>query len=138
MTVPNQELEFASAAELASLNVKMAAKKKLFDLKEADSQGNTFGWLAEKAEGLALLPDGQTLVLSNDNDFGIRSLMVDKTTGQAAVETDPTAYVVDLNGLLTLNGVLQSNIALKVEAALPVERPSRLWFIKLPKPILQY
>lgn len=44
-------------------------KTKLFDLNQA-------GWNAEKAEGLALV-DAHTIALVNDNDFGIRTALVD-------------------------------------------------------------
>ena len=51
-------------------SIKPLRKSLLIDLDQA-------GWTAEKAEGLALVDD-HTLALTNDNDFGLTSVLVDK------------------------------------------------------------
>jgi hypothetical protein len=45
-------------------NFKVIQKKELLDLRE-------HSWDVEKAEGLAVLPDKQTILVVNDNDFGL-------------------------------------------------------------------
>lgn len=124
-----KELEVLSKdAELAAAGVKLARKTLVFDLRMAGS-----GWVTEKAEGLTVLPDGQTLVVANDNDFGLSVEM----TGKDIPTDDPTKYVVLPDGSLTFKGnpVAATYTMGEVD---PADRPSRLWLIKLPKPLSQY
>ena len=57
---------------------------------------NAAGWLAEKAEGLALV-DEFTLALTNDNDFGLKTIVTDPA-GAAISGADITACKVDASG----------------------------------------
>lgn len=124
-----KELEvLAKDAELAAAGVNVAKKTLVFDLRMAGS-----GWVTEKAEGLAVLPDGQTLAVANDNDFGLSVEM----TGKNLPSDDPTKYVVLPDGSLTFNGSPVS-ATYELGEVDPADRPSRLWLIKLPKPLSQY
>ncbi len=86
-----KELEFATSAEL-TVQVRLAAKTRVLDLR-------AYGFTAEKAEGLTLL-DERTLVVINDNDFGVGGVI----EGDASGGTDPAKYVVTAAGALTYNG----------------------------------
>lgn len=125
-----KELEVLTTdAAVVAAGVTMIKKQLVFDLRRAGSE-----WSAEKAEGLSVLPDGQTLVVVNDNDFGLRASM----SGNALSSPDPTEYTVDsVTGVITYGGVA-SAAAYQIQASTPTERPSRMWFIKLPKPLSQY
>ena len=93
-TAPDgQPLEtLADAGALGSLGIVPAAKTRLFDLRD-------LGWKAEKAEGLALLPDGLTLVITSDNDFGLAGKVVNPAAGKDGKPvTDPTDYTLAPGG----------------------------------------
>ena len=125
-----KELEaLTTDAAVAAAGVTMMKKLLVFNLRQTGSE-----WSAEKAEGLAILPDGQTLAVANDNDFGIGFTM----NGANLTSTDPTDYVVDAaTGTLSIGGVA-SSATYQVKGGSLVERPARLWFIKLPKPVSGY
>lgn len=109
LTTPaGKPLEYATAAELAS--VKMVRRQRLFDLRE-------LGWEAEKAEGLALTPEG--LAVINDNDFGLATRIEGKRGDKAS------AYLVR-DGQLDADGELRIT---------PSGEPTRLWLITLGQPI---
>lgn len=99
---------------------------------------NAIGWLAEKAEGLALV-DGMTLALTNDNDFG----MVTRMTGPDG-KTVPDADVTKCN-VNAAGNIVASNSAgcsdanqIRVGRGADKERPSRLWLIKFDKALSSY
>ena len=99
---------------------------------------NAIGWLAEKAEGLTLV-DGSTLALANDNDFGLRTLVLD-ANGKAVADADVTACNVDASGVIVAGngaGCHPAN-AIRVARGLDRERPSRLWLIKFAKDLSNY
>ncbi|MBR7800776.1 esterase-like activity of phytase family protein [Undibacterium fentianense] len=101
-------------------------KTVLFDL-------NSAGWLAEKAEGLALV-DENTLALVNDDDFGLKTI-VQTNTGAVVDGADITKCTVDLNGAITATsgtGCAAGNTA-RVARGADTERPNRLWLIKFAK-----
>ena len=114
--VDAKELEYVTKlSDLTTAQIVLGSKKRLFDLKD-------YGWLAEKAEGLALI-DSKTIAIINDNDFGL-GVKLSNTT-----ETDPTALTVDNNGVMTpaeANKVVGYQLVKgKVE-----ERATQLWIIK--------
>lgn len=77
--INEKELEtISNPEELKKLNVEMASSKEILNLRE-------HGWDMEKAEGLTLLPDGKTIAIVNDNDFGV------------AVSTDHGENISDLS-----------------------------------------
>ncbi|MCG2586756.1 esterase-like activity of phytase family protein [Massilia sp. TS11] len=94
---------------------------------------NAIGWLAEKAEGLALV-DANTLALANDNDFGLKTKIF--TPAGVAVEgADVTACTVDANGLIITSAALGCDAAntIRVARGEDRERPSRLWLLRFNK-----
>lgn len=108
-------------------NVIPLKKTVLFDL-------NAASWMAEKAEGLALVDD-YTLALVNDDDFGLKSI-VQGANGTAIDGADITKCTVDANGAIqtTANatGCSLGNTA-RVARGSDLERPNRLWIIKFAK-----
>lgn len=95
---------------------------------------NALGWTAEKAEGLTLV-DAQTVALINDNDFGLRSILVDAAGNEVA--GSPEDCTLDAaSGALTAcpNGATGA----RVTRALVDQRPTRLWLLKLPKSLSSY
>ncbi|NHZ63642.1 esterase-like activity of phytase family protein [Massilia genomosp. 1] len=99
---------------------------------------NALGWLAEKAEGLALV-DGMTLALTNDNDFG----MVTRVTGpdgKTVAAADVTKCNVNAAGKLIASSAAGCGEAnrIRVGRGADKERPSRLWLIKFDKALSSY
>lgn len=97
---------------------------------------NAIGWSAEKAEGLSLVDD-RTLALINDNDFGLRTTLLD-ASGKF-IEGDITACSVDVNGAIINDGNCPSGaVSGRVTRGSDSERPTRLWLIKLPRALNSY
>ncbi|HSW13492.1 MAG TPA: esterase-like activity of phytase family protein [Solimonas sp.] len=109
-------------------------KKLLFDLK---SEG--FGWLAEKAEGLARVDD-QTFAIANDNDFGVSAKIAKGKDGATTLlKGDDCKYD---GATQTFSGDLcpadGSSYAYRLGRGSSDERPSRLWLFRLPKKFSEY
>ncbi len=97
---------------------------------------NAAGWKAEKAEGLAVV-DAQTLALINDNDFGLRTTLVDATGKPIA--GDPTECSVDVNGVIVADGSCAAGAAgTRVTRGSEIDRSTRLWLLKFPKALTGY
>ena len=94
---------------------------------------NAAGWLAEKAEGLTVV-DEFTLAMSNDNDFGMKTLMLD-ASGAVISGADVTKCDVNASGVLVTTSTLGCNAvnSIRVGRGADMERPSRLWLIKFNK-----
>ena len=99
---------------------------------------NAIGWLAEKAEGLAII-DGNTLALANDNDFGLKTKIF-TPNGEAVADADVTKCNVDANGTIITSSATGCNAANSIRVARgdDRERPSRLWLIKFSKALSTY
>jgi Esterase-like activity of phytase len=111
-------------------NVLTLKKTLLLDL-------NAAGWMAEKAEGLALVDDS-TLALINDNDFGVRTL-VQTAEGKEVAGADITKCTVDAKGVLKASsgiGCAPANSA-RATRGTDAERPYRLWLLKFDKRLAQ-
>jgi hypothetical protein len=119
-----KDLEYGTAAEVAA-QIVMATKSLVIDLR-------AYGWTAEKAEGLSLV-DGKTLVVANDQDFGVTATI----TGDAVGGTDPTKYVVDGAGALTFNGA-PSVGKFELHAADAEAQKSHLFVVRLKQAISAY
>lgn len=97
---------------------------------------NAAGWRAEKAEGLAVV-DGQTLALINDNDFGLRTSLVD--AAGHLIEGDPTACTVDANGSILNDGSCTPGaVGVRVTRGNAVDRRMCLWLLKFPRALTSY
>ena len=83
------------------------------------------GYVHEKAEGLALLDDRQTLVVINDNDFGLDVKIKDKKRKEKI-----TDYTVDSNKHLYFDS-LMSDAKIKFSYLSDEESVNELFFIKL-------
>lgn len=104
-------------------------KKMLLDL-------NAAGWLAEKAEGLALV-DANTIALINDNDFALRTVLTDAAGN--FLDGDITACTVDANGAIVNDGnCAPGATGGRVTRGFDSERPTRLWLFKFPKNLTSY
>ena len=79
----------------------------------------------EKEEGLALLDDRQTLVVINDNDFGLDVKIKDKKRKEKI-----TDYTVDSNKQLYFDS-LMSDAKIKFSYLSDEESVNELFFIKL-------
>jgi hypothetical protein len=91
---------------------------------------NEIGWLAEKAEGLALV-DEHTLAMTNDNDFGMKTRVFDA----AGVERqlDVSKFEVDAGGAI-VSGTDASDVV-RVARGTDQERPLCLWLIRFDCPL---
>lgn len=97
---------------------------------------NAAGWIAEKAEGLALV-DASTLALVNDNDFGLKTQVYD-AAGAAIPGADITACTSTdgvLSGCTTGTAV---GVSARATRGTDAERPSRLWLINFGKNLADY
>ncbi len=99
---------------------------------------NALGWMAEKAEGLALV-DETTLALVNDNDFGMKTRIY-TPAGVEVADADVTKCNVDAAGVIVTSNTLGCNAAntIRVARGEDRERPSRLWLIKFDKALSAY
>lgn len=92
------------------------------------------GWDIEKAEGLALLPDRQTIAVVNDNDFGIAI----KVTDPQAVNPEVEDYTYDANMerfSYKDDTVAHQHVTMGLKKNAPSEQQSQIWFFKLPNKI---
>ena len=109
----------------------MALKKtRLFNL-------NATGWVAEKAEGLALVDD-YTLALTNDTDFGV-SLAVLDASGKEIEGSDVTKCMVDADGKIVNDGKCAKGAASPRFTTNDVnDRAQRLWTFRFSKKLSEY
>ena len=88
--------------------------------------------------------DENTLALSNDDDFGLKTLVLN-AAGAALEGADITKCSVDVNGSLTTTaaapGCSAGNSAgnsARVGRGAGSERPNRLWLIKFSKKLADF
>ena len=118
-TVDGKELEYVSDPALLK-NYKFGSKSALVDLRAE-------GWTAEKAEGICLLDDKQTIVVVNDNDFGLTTNLTDPILK----DTDITDYTYNAQDKsFTYTGTVTPTINIQQNT-----QPAQIWTIKLPAPI---
>ncbi|MBP7248248.1 MAG: esterase-like activity of phytase family protein [Negativicutes bacterium] len=114
--IAGQELEFSN--EMSS--IQMTSKEMLIDLRQ-------HGWSIEKAEGITLLPDRKTIVIVNDNDFGLdlkikdENLTKDKFTNY---QYNPKSKEMTKNGKIA-----EPKVNLTPNA--PEEAHGQIWFIEM-------
>ncbi|WP_146000856.1 esterase-like activity of phytase family protein [Chimaeribacter arupi] len=118
---PDEYPEFDDEKALAQRGIKLAAKTLVVDLRQ-------LGWQQEKAEGLALI-DNKTLAVTNDNDFGVRTVMQNPVEGKKRKD-----YRVTEQGTLTVDDKpVATTIGIK-----PLKKPesdSELWIVTLAAPL---
>ncbi|MDF2570672.1 MAG: hypothetical protein K0R55_2276 [Sporomusa sp.] len=117
--IDGKEPEFTADKTRLS-GIKMASKKLVVDLRE-------LGWEVEKAEGITLLPDKKTIVITNDNDFGMTVNLTDRKNSNPEVGD----YILNANGSFTYKGQLASP-EITIIPNSEVERVQYLWTIELP------
>ncbi|TWH45557.1 esterase-like activity of phytase family protein [Sporomusa sp. KB1] len=122
VTVNGVEPEFISdQAGLAGIT--FATKRLLVDLR-------ALGWETEKAEGITLLPDRKTIVVTNDNDFGMAIEVDDSANPEAGIGD----YTLNADKTFTHKGVPAAPKVTIVSNS-QVERYQYLWTIELPEPL---
>lgn len=102
---------------------KLAKKTLLLDLRP-------LGWDIEKAEGLTILPDRQTLVVTNDNDFGLELKVNDPKVKKAKIKD----YTLEKDGSFSLEGK-KADLTLDFGQNAKEEQKQKLMLIKLDKPL---
>ena len=96
---------------------------------------NKVGWLAEKAEGLALIDD-TTLALTNDTDFGMKTNVLD-AAGVSIAGADVTTCTVNASG--TLSGcAAAAGVGARVARNSDLDRTQRLWVLKFGKKLSEF
>ncbi|MGJ7488062.1 esterase-like activity of phytase family protein [Variovorax sp. LT2P21] len=120
----DQNLEISSITQAASNGVDYAGvvtlrKTELLDL-------NALGWLAEKAEGLALVDD-HTLALVNDNDFGVSTILLDANGKTVAGSMEDCT--VDAAGAI-VSGCPAGVVGARIARGSDLERPTRFWMLR--------
>jgi hypothetical protein len=130
------ELEYAgTVSELSAAGVAAAKRLEILDLRKKDASGKgQFGWLPEKAEGLALANE-DTLALINDNDFGVSARIVD-SAGKAVKVDDCSVNAAGVLGGKKCKGAVP--LSYEIVNGSDDEKPTRLWLIKLPKKLTDY
>lgn len=122
LKIDGKEPEFtADKKKLAEAGIKMAKKQLLVDLREN-------GWNIEKAEGITMLPDKKTVVVTNDNDFGMTMAVDDPENQKAKVGK----YVLNADGSFTYKGKT-ANPRIHIVPNEESEQAQYIWFIKLPE-----
>lgn len=97
---------------------------------------NALGWSAEKLEAMTLI-DGQTLAIINDNDFGLRSTLVDANS--KLIDGDPTSCTVDANGAILNDGNCTTGaVSVRATRGDAINRLTRMWILKFPKALSSY
>ena len=111
-------LEAEFAVDMSALQ--MAEKELLVDLRQ-------HGWKIEKAEGITLLPDRKTIVVINDNDFGLALSVKDNLLQKAKV----TDYTFDnAKQQMMIDGKVR-NPQINLSQNSPDEAHVQLWFIEM-------
>ena len=113
--------EFDDGKTLTQRGIVLATKTLAVDLRQ-------LGWQQEKAEGLALI-DSKTLAVTNDNDFGVKTVMQNPVEGKKRKD-----YRVSEQGRLTVEDKpVATTISVK-----PLEKPesdSELVIVTLAEPL---
>lgn len=122
ITIDGKEPEFtADKSKLEASGVKLAEKHLLVDLRAN-------GWDIEKAEGITMLPDKKTIVVTNDNDFGMTMNVSDPENKDAKI----TKYTLQEDGSFTYKGK-PAKPTMQIVPNEKSERQQYIWFIELPE-----
>ena len=110
--------ELEAITDRNELNITMATKELVVDLRE-------HGWTTEKAEGMTVLPDGKTIIVVNDNDFGVD---IYPNPSKITYNADKKEFSKD--------GKLMNIKNMSIVENEPLERNTELWFFTLDKKIV--
>lgn len=120
-------IDGATASSIAWSAVVKLKKTRLLEL-------NGEGWVSEKAEGLTMI-DAYTLALINDNDFGLRTVLLD--AAGKFVDGSIEDCTVDANGAI-ISGCPDGVVGARVTKGVSSEQPTHLWLIRFPKKLAEY
>ncbi len=95
---------------------------------------NAIGWVAEKAEGLALVDD-HTLAMTNDNDFGMKTRVFD-ASGKELENADVTGFEVDAAGSIVAGSAATDRV--RVARGAQREKLLSLWLLRFGQPLSAY
>ena len=95
---------------------------------------NGIGWVADKAEGLALV-DAHTLAMTNDNDFGLKTRVFD-ALGAELPDADVSSFQVDAAGNIVAGSAATDRV--RVARGAERERPLSLWLLRFAQPLASY
>jgi len=95
---------------------------------------NSLGWVAEKAEGIAIV-DERTVALTNDNDFGLKTRIFD-ARGEEREDADVTQLQVDAEGNIVQGG--EPGDTVRIARGDDKERALTLWQISFARPLASY
>lgn len=124
ITIDGQEPEFtADKNRLATAGITLGKKRLIIDLRAK-------GWESEKAEGLTMLPDKKTIVVTNDNDFGMTMNVADPENKNAKI----TKYTLSPDNSFTYKGK-PANPTIQIVPTEKFEQQQYIWFIELPAPL---
>jgi hypothetical protein len=126
LKVKGRELEFSS--DLSNVKgLKMVAKQKILDLRE-------HGWTAEKVEGLTVLNDNRTIVIINDNDFGLTMQVSDQLN---AGPTELGQYRMTSERRFIYGGK-PAQPKFKTVPLNPIDCQTVMWVIKMPEDLTKF
>ena len=116
----NGDLEYGKLKKLNPVK-----KELVLDLRK-------YGWDIEKAEGLTVLPDGKTIVVVNDNDFGIATKIEDPDH----IDSEMEDYIYDGNKKeFIYKGKTASKAKVIMIQNSKSERESQIWMFEMDKKI---
>lgn len=121
MKYAGKELEYVEDISVLT-NISFITKEEIMDLRD-------YGWTPSKAEGLVLMPDHQTIVVINDNDFGMST----KTVNEKGEEVDIEDYTLSADGKFTNEDGKVEKLTI---TTIPTTEKLNMWFIKLTKPLI--
>ncbi len=128
----DQQLEISSITQAPA---GAADYSKVITLKKTELLDlNAAGWTADKAEGLTLVDD-HTLALINDNDFGLRTMLLNDAGDE--VKGSIEDCTVNAAGQIVSgcpDGVTHARLTRAGEA----ERTTRLWLLKFSRKLSAY
>lgn len=98
LDAPGSQAETADLAALQAKGVVPVEKELLVDLR-------AIGYKSPRAEGLAILQDGKTLIISSDNNFGITTEVINPAAlPSGKVQDDIEKYTINESGKAFLDG----------------------------------
>lgn len=117
-------LEYATSMPQLT-NVKPIKKELAVDLRK-------YGWDIEKAEVLCILPDGKTIVVANDNDFGMSVKINDSKNLDSSLDY----YNINSDGTVSYKDT-KADASFDIVRNSETEKDPELWLFKLSNSLLK-